>query len=104
MKVWRLFADGCSCVPSGRLRGLERVEKSQTRGHTEPVGRRACGNEPRKGCAAQGCRGRLGPVPVAPKGSGLQPEVILSLGDTGQCLGTFWVIIAGVGSAVGIGG
>lgn len=32
MKVWRLFADGCSCVPSGRLRGLERVEKSQTRG------------------------------------------------------------------------
>lgn len=85
----------------GDWRGWRRVRLG---GHTEPVQGRACGNEPRKGCAAQGCRGRLGPVSTAPKGSGLQLEVILSLGDTEQCLGTFWVIIAGVGNAVGIGG
>lgn len=47
--------------------------RDQMRGHTEPAGRRVCGDDSRKGWAAWA--GRLGPVPVVPRGSCLQPEV-----------------------------
>ena len=48
-----------------KQRSDEGTCRDQTRGHTEPAGRRVYGNDSRKGWAARG--GRLGLVPVVPE-------------------------------------